>query len=224
MKGKVLIISGGVGVGKLPLIKELELHYGFQEVKPEPRNPQLFDLFLSNPETYGYLHHMQEVIRTMKAENEALSISCRNNGLLVLSSSFRDVIWSHIKTWHLFYEDTTTDYDWDTWDSLGEELLKLFPHPFLAVNLTCKSTVMWERVKSNDPKFAQLLDNRDIEKGYLKIFESFRIDGFLKSFPNGNTLTIDVSNLDLYQDPKALAQIAARINERMLPEKKFKGG
>jgi len=137
-----------------------------------------------------------------------------------LSSSFRDVIWSHIKTWHLFYENEATDYDWDTWDSLGEELLKRFPQPFLAINLACKPTVMWERVKRNDPKFAQLLNNRDIENGYLKIFESFRIDGFLKSFPNGNTLTVDVSNLDLYQDPKALSEVAGIINQKMAPENK----
>ena len=77
MMGSVIVIEGGIGVGKTTLgsslMKRLNEHYGQRtEFCPEPFNQKLLELFLSNQSEYAFsfqlymLSRRQDIYNTVK--------------------------------------------------------------------------------------------------------------------------------------------------------------
>ncbi|MCF0178892.1 MAG: deoxynucleoside kinase [Bacteroidales bacterium] len=195
-----IVVSGNIGSGKTTLTKMLCKHYGwiphFEEVD---YNPYLSDYYKDikrwcfNLEIFFLKHRFRDALEIAKTKETVLQDRSIYEGVYVFAASNKDM-------------GNLSDRDFQTYMELFEQMTDMLKFPDLTIYLRASVPHIVSNIQKRGRDYEQ-----GIQIDYLKSLNE-KYEDFIFNKYKGQTLVIEVDNLDFEHNPEDFAGIIDKID------------
>lgn len=200
--GVAIPLEGPIGVGKKPLLDELEKH-GVPVSHLARRQSPFLEDFYKDPSRWALPHQVWELAQSVHEQRDIIN---SGRSAVMIGSALSDYA-CHAKTLYDFLYDDLDQREWMTLELLGEEALKNEPLPPLWIYVTAGPCTLRKQIDC----YGEDLERDRIPIRYLRNLCTAYGDLMGELALTTHVIHIDVDDLDLYRDDDERRAVAQHI-------------
>jgi len=203
MAGRLILVAGNIGAGKTSLTERIGSRLGWRSAfESVSDNPYLPD-FYKDMKIWSF--HLQVFFLGHRAE-QYLHLTADPQSAIADRSIYED---AYIFARALHHLGNLSERDYLSYRRLFELVTNSLPAPDLLIYLKCPVSVLMDRITERGRKMES-----GITGEYLALLESF-YDDWIDNFQICPVLTIPSDDLDFVHQPKHLAIVVQRIQDKL---------
>jgi deoxyadenosine/deoxycytidine kinase len=200
-----IVISGGIGSGKAPLLKHLKT-LGFPVSEISRDGAPLLERFWTggaHMKEHAFEIQVWMLAQSLKKERQAIKEDSR---IIFLNGSWREDIWCHSRALRHYGDGILSSINWSSLQSIGRSLMEMMPSPLMVVYLTCEPRTLLRRIRKHSST-----SEESVTLDYLDTLSAYY--GELMSNLKGKTyvLNIPVDDADFYEETTGIDEAVELI-------------
>ena len=208
-----IAITGNIGAGKTTLAEQLADHYGWEILyEAVEGNPYLADFYADMPRwsfnlqvyflnsRFAQVKKIMDIRRANEAKPDLLHTVVQDRTIYEDAAIFAR---------NLHESDRMTQRDYQTYQSLFENMVSLIHPPDLMIYLRADLPKLREQIRKRGRSFEQSISDEYLNS-LNRLYEEF-----IASYQEGELLILDVNTLDYAGRPADFAEVVQQVDQRL---------